>query len=144
MPSIQEVIERGVAAFNAHDAKSLEADLADDCTVSAPGGMTYRGRAQCMEFQRVWWDGFPDAKANPTKIHYAGSVAVEEGVFEGTHTGTLKSPMGDVPPTGRKVRGEYVSVFDVRDGKVVAQRLTFDRLLLLEQLGLVPAQTATR
>jgi len=144
MASIQELLERGTIAFNAHDAKALEADMADDCTVTAPGGMNFRGKAECAAFNQVWWDAFPDARVTPTTIHYAGPVAIEEGVFEGTHTGVFRTPMGDIQATGRKVRGEYVSVFEVRDGKVAAQRLTFDRMQLLEQLGLVPAQTATR
>jgi ketosteroid isomerase-like protein len=65
--------------------------------------------------------------------------AFEHGTFTGTHDGVLRSPAGDVPPTGRAVRVPYLQVLRVRDGKPVSFRLMFDRQELLEQLGLAPA-----
>ena len=47
----------------------------------------------------------------------------------GTHDG--------VAATGRSVCLDYVRVVEVRDGKHVSLDLMFDRLLMLEQLGLV-------
>jgi ketosteroid isomerase-like protein len=64
--------------------------------------------------------------------------AVEEGTFTGTHNGVLHGPAGDVPPTGRPVKVDYVNVLRFKDGKHVSFNLMFDRLAMLEQLGLVP------
>jgi ketosteroid isomerase-like protein len=50
--------------------------------------------------------------------------------------------MGEVPPTGRFVRLGYVQVLRFRDGKHTSFHLMFDRLLMLEQLGLVPTREA--
>jgi ketosteroid isomerase-like protein len=72
-----------------------------------------------------------------------GDVAVEEGVFTGTHDGVLRTPAGDVAPTGRRVAVAYLQVLRFRDGKHVSFNLMFDRLLMLEQLGLVPAPAGT-
>ena len=68
-----------------------------------------------------------------------GDVAIEEGTFTGTHDGVLRSPAGDIPPTGRPVCVDYIQVLRFRDGKHASFSLMFDRLLMLEQLGLVPA-----
>jgi ketosteroid isomerase-like protein len=73
------------------------------------------------------------------RLHVIDDVAVEEGTFTGTHGGVLRSPMGDVPPTGRSVRVDYIQVLRFRDGKHSSFNLMFDRLLMLEQLGLIPA-----
>jgi len=73
-------------------------------------------------------------------MHITGDVAVEEGTFTGTHNGILHSPAGDVPPTGRPVTVDYIQVLRFRDGKYVSFNLMYDRLLLLEQLGLIRAQ----
>jgi ketosteroid isomerase-like protein len=43
-----------------------------------------------------------------------------------------------VPPTGRGVAVDYIQVLRFRDGKHVSFNLMFDRLLMLEQLGLLP------
>ena len=56
---------------------------------------------------------------------------VEEGTFRGTHDGVAR--------TGRPVCVEIVRVVEVRDGRQVSLDLTFDRLVMLEQLGLAPA-----
>jgi ketosteroid isomerase-like protein len=49
---------------------------------------------------------------------------------------------GDVPPTGRSVNVDYIQVLRFRDGKHCSFNLMFDRLLMLEQLGLIPAAAA--
>ena len=70
------------------------------------------------------------------------AVIVEEGTFTGTHRGVLHSPAGDIPPTGRRVTVDYIHVLRYRDGQHISFNLMFDRLLMLEQLGLVPAPAA--
>ena len=47
--------------------------------------------------------------------------------------------MGDVPPTGRAVSLDYIQVLRFRDGKHASFNLMFDRLPMLEQLGLIPS-----
>jgi ketosteroid isomerase-like protein len=72
-------------------------------------------------------------------IHILDDLAVEEGRFTGTHNGVLRTPTGDIPPTGRSVSLDYIQVLRFRDGKHISFSLMFDRLLMLEQLDLVPA-----
>jgi ketosteroid isomerase-like protein len=50
--------------------------------------------------------------------------------------------MGDVSPTGRAVRIAYIQVLRFRAGKHISFNLMFDRLSILEQLGLIPASGA--
>ena len=69
---------------------------------------------------------------------------MEEGTFNGTHDGVLHNPAGDLPPTGRSVSLEYIQVLRFRDGKHVSFNLMFDRLEMLEQLGLLPAPAPAR
>ncbi len=72
-------------------------------------------------------------------MHIDGDIAVEEGTFTGTHHGTLPSPAGDIAPTGRPVAVDYIHALRYRDGQHVSFNLLFDRLQMLEQLGLIPA-----
>ena len=64
---------------------------------------------------------------------------IVEGVFTGTHNGTLKTPMGDVPATGKKVSGEYIQIFDVDRGLVKKVHMVYDQVQLMTQLGMAPA-----
>ena len=133
----REAFERGTDTFNAHDIDGFTEVLADDVVVVAPGPVRGEGRAACAAFFESWFGAFPDAHVEVHELHVLGDVAVEEGTFTGTHDGVLQSPTGAVPPTGRSVRLDYIQVLHFRDGRHVSFNLMFDRLLMLEQLGLV-------
>jgi steroid delta-isomerase-like uncharacterized protein len=137
--TVREAFERGTETFNAHDIDGFAEVLADDVVFEAPGGLRGEGKAACIEFYGSWFGAFPDAHVDVHRLHIIDDVAVEEGTFTGTHNGVLQGPMGDVPPTGRPVRIGYIQVLRFRDGKHVSFNLLFDRLSMLEQLGLIPA-----
>ena len=136
--TVREVFERGTEAFNAHDIDGFAQLLAEDVTFQAPGGLHGKGKASCAEFYRSWFDAFPDAHVEVHGVHIINDVAVEEGTFTGTQNGVLRGPQGDVPPTGRRVKVDYIQVLRFRDRKHVCFNLMFDRLSMLEQLGIIP------
>jgi ketosteroid isomerase-like protein len=140
--TVREAFQLGTDTFNAHDLDGFAAVLADDVVFEAPGGLRGEGKAACAAFFGSWFDAFPDARVDVHGLHVIGDVAVEEGIFTGTHDGVLAGPTGDTPPTGRSVRIDYLQVLRFRDGKHVSFNLMFDRLQLLEQLGLVPVPAA--
>jgi len=137
--TVREAFEKGTDTFNAHDIDGFTSVLADDVVYQAPGGISGQGKAACAQFFAGWWDAFPDAHIDVHAVHIAGDIAVEEGTFTGTHHGTLHSPAGDIAPTGRQVAVDYIHVLRYRDGKHASFNLLFDRLAMLEQLGLLPA-----
>lgn len=135
----REAFEKGTATFNAHDIEGFMKVLADDVVFKAPGGIHGEGKAACAAFFGGWFTAFPDAHVEVQAVHIIDAVAVEEGTFTGTHNGVLHGPTGDIPSTGRPVKVDYIQVLRFRDGKHVSFNLMFDRLLMLEQLGIVPA-----
>jgi hypothetical protein len=134
----REAFERGTATFNAHDLDGFAEVLADQVVFKAPGGIEGEGKAACAAFFGSWFTAFPDARVEVLAVYIVDDVAVEEGKFMGTHNGVLHGPMGDVPPTRRSVEVDYIQVLRFRDGKHVSFNLMFDRLMMLEQLGLIP------
>ena len=142
--TVREVFKRGTESFNAHDMDGFAAVLADDVVFEAPGGMRGAGKPACVQFYGSWLNAFPDAHLDVHRVHIIDDVAVEEGTFTGTHNGVLHAPTGDIPPTGRPVRIGYIHVLRFRDGKHVSFNLMFDRLSMLEQLGVIPASAPTR
>lgn len=136
MTTTLECFERGTKSFNTHDVEGFAAVLADDVVFEAPGGMRGQGKSACAGFFSGWWAAFPDAHVEVHDLHIIDDVAVEVGTFTGTHHGILHTPAGDLPPTGRPVRVGYTQILRFRDGRHAAFRLMFDRLEMLEQLGL--------
>jgi len=140
--TVREAFEKGTETFNAHDIDGFTSVLADDVTCRAPGGIVSHGKAACAEFFAHWFGAFPDAHVDVHAVHITADVAVEEGTFTGTHHGVLHGPAGDIPPTGRPIAVDYIQVLRFRGGRHVSFNLMYDQLLLLEQLGLIPAPAA--
>lgn len=132
------VIERGLKAFNAHDMEALARDSAPDIEATAPGDIKLKGPQALKEYNQNFVNAFPDARIEAKNIFTQGNHVTVEGVFSGTHNGTLKTPMGDIPATGRKVKGEFIQVFDVDRGLVKRDSLMYDQVQLMTQLGLAP------
>lgn len=131
----RRVYERHVAAFNAKDA---DADpWSQDAEFDGPG-MQARGRGEVLGIARVFWDAFPDARNEVGRLISDGPIVSAEGTFSGTHTGSLMTPQGEVPPTGRHVEFRWSATCETRDGELVSEHLYFDQLELLTQLGLAP------
>jgi predicted ester cyclase len=133
------VAERGLKAFNAHDMEALARDSAPDIEATAPGDIKLKGPQAVKEYNQNFVTAFPDARVEAKNIFTAGNTVIVEGVFTGTHGGTLKTPMGDVPATGRKVRGEYIQILEVDRGLVKRDNLLYDQVQLMTQLGMAPA-----
>jgi ketosteroid isomerase-like protein len=63
-------------------------------------------------------------------------VVLYEFVEEGTHTGPLMTPAGEVMGTGRHFRIDGTGVLELRDGRIASERVYFDPARFLGQLGL--------
>jgi ketosteroid isomerase-like protein len=137
--TVRETFDKSTIAFNAHDIDGFADLVADDAVFSAPGGVSGAGKQACTEFFAGWLSAFPDAHVAVHDLYICDDVAIEEGTFAGTHQGALRTPAGDVPATGNQVAIDYVHSIRFRDGKQVAFDLMYDRLQLLEQLGLIAA-----
>ena len=57
--------------------------------------------------------------------------------WEGTHRGTFNN----IPPTERRVHQEGMVMYRLENGKVTAARPIFDRMGVLQQLGVLPGKT---
>jgi ketosteroid isomerase-like protein len=140
----RESFERGTSTFNAHDLDGFAEVMAEDVVFTAPGGIGGQGKAACVAFFSGWYSAFSDAHVEVNRVHFIDDIVIEEGTFSGTHDGVLHTPSGDLAPTGRAVSVPYIHTLRYREGLHASFDLMFDRLLMLEQLGLVPAPAATQ
>ena len=138
MISPKETADRHVNAFNEKDLEKFVGNESPDIEFVIPGGITLRGRDQVREYMKLFWSAFPDLKVAAVYQVVADDTVVTEQTFSGTHTGTLRTPMGDIPATGKRVQGRQVAVQRVKDGRIWSEHLYFDQMEFLAALGLVP------
>lgn len=138
MGHAREIGAQFVEAFNAHDESRIRELNAEDAVVEAPGDVRAEGREAATEYGMGWLNAFPDARLNVHNELEADDVIVQEFTFEGTHTATLSSPAGEIPPTQRKLRGRGVQILRVEGSVIAETRLYFDQVQVMTQLGLMP------
>lgn len=133
------VVERLVAAISAHDLEAAARLTAPESELTAPGDVNVKGTQPIKEFNKNWITAFPDAKIETQALFAQGDQVALKAQFVGTHDGTLKTPMGDVPATGKKVRGDFLELFEIDRGLIKKAHLMFDQVQLMTQLGMAPA-----
>ena len=140
MSEATAIVRNFFDALNAHDLSRVEALLHPDFTNSGPDGLVaVNGPKDMAAFVGMYFAAFPDFHDEVLHLHAAGdSTVVAEVIVSGTHRGDL---MG-IPPTGRKVVQPVCNVWEVRDGKVFAEREYYDPAVMLAQLGVIPAPPA--
>src|SRR5436189_5787713 len=138
MPDTRMAFDAWLEAFNAHDEAAVRAATADDCVFEGPGGVRLEGGDAVAGYAQVWLNAFSDSKLEADTVVVDGDWVAMTGTFTGTHDGTLSSPGGDVPATGRRLEGRCAQVVRFSDGKSVEERLYFDQIDVLTQLGLMP------
>jgi steroid delta-isomerase-like uncharacterized protein len=126
--------------FNARDVDRVAAVCADDFTLEdIPAGLTLHGPAGMRLWLQTWLDAAPDAWATVERIFGEGSWVATEHHGTATHTGPLRTPTGEIPPTGRRLDLWFSENFEVRDGKLRRMRVYYDGGAVMRQLGLFPA-----
>jgi predicted ester cyclase/heme-degrading monooxygenase HmoA len=135
----RSLIERDIELWNTRDRAGWNA-LADlyRLEVHAPGGVHLSGQDAADTIWAMWHEAFPDNRLEIVSIHADDRGGVHEGRFVGTHTGTLRTPSGEIAPTGRSLDARFCSIYEVDNGKITSTHLYFDQADLVAQLGLAP------
>lgn len=136
MAGTGDVVRRHIDAFNARDVAGEP--WAADAEMTAPGA-SVSGREAVLGFLDVFHEAFPDGRLVSEKLIVDGDSAAVEGRFAGRHDGILRTPGGDVPPTGRPVDFRWAAAYEVRGEELLSEHLYFDQQELLLQLGLLPS-----
>ncbi len=101
-----------------------------DLTLSGPEGL----RAFMMGFKVP----FPDLEVTVVQQVADGDHVVNECTWNGTHTGPLQSPKGEIPPSGKRVSAaRFCEVWTFRAGKLARLVNYQDVSTWLRQLDLV-------
>ena len=131
-------------AWNARDFDRIAESMTPDAKITVMGtGQTFNGPDGSREFSSMWAVPFPDGTCTVERVIADGDDVVVVYTGRGTHTGTLTTPMGTIPATGRAITLQLCDVLEFKDGKISSQRQYLDTASLLAQLGVGAGQTAT-
>ncbi len=141
--STLKIIREVFMAFDAHDLDRFRALLSPEAVMQDASGQIVQGPDQIVAGVSVMLEAFPDLRVTITNAFANGEHGVVEVMRQGIHTGPLRLPDREVPPTGRSLRLPESAVFEVRDGRIAAMRVYTDQLTGMMQLGLLAPEGGT-
>lgn len=138
-----ELIRSSYDAWNNRDFDFMEEHVLPDVTMTMMGsGQVLQGMDGVRTYGEQWAQAFPDGTATVDTLIAQGDHVVVEFTGRGTHTGTLTTPMGDIPATGRSVTLHFLDIYEFSGDKVRAQRTYLDTGSLMAQLGITAGTSA--
>ena len=97
-----------------------------------PTNEVYVGEKEVELFLAEGMAAFPDFHFETHHIHHAEDAVIVETTFQGTHLGSWRG----IPPTGKSVSYRMCNVFVFEGDDLVCERINFDLLTVLTQLGI--------
>jgi steroid delta-isomerase-like uncharacterized protein len=120
--------------WNRWDLAVADEILAEDVRFRGSRGATLRGRAAVTTYVDETRAAFPDWHNQVDELVAAGDRVMARLTWTGTHEG----PLGDLAPTGRRVRYEGAGLFRVAHGRIVDAWIVGDTYAFWKDLGQVP------
>ena len=94
----------------------------------------FDGEDQVREYYRRSRSAFPDQRNEIISLRQAGDAVITEFWLLGTHKGPLKTPAGEMPPTGKPFKVRMCAIFEFEGEKIVCERIYFDSMSMMRQL----------
>jgi steroid delta-isomerase-like uncharacterized protein len=101
-------------------------------------GDVYDGPEEVSAYFEESRRAFPDQRNELLALHHSDDAVIVEAIIRGTHKGPLRS----LPPTGREWESRICAMFLFEEDKLLCERVYFDQLTVLEQLGIARNPTS--
>jgi steroid delta-isomerase-like uncharacterized protein len=97
-----------------------------------PTGQVIEGEEEVITYHKNQRAAFPDQRHEKVKFHVSDdNTIIAEFDLLGTNLGEFYGK----PPTGKSFRAPVIAVFSFKGEKIVSERVYFDTLTMLTQIG---------
>jgi steroid delta-isomerase-like uncharacterized protein len=132
---IKRIVDSVIQLWNTGNpdvAKQLYSDDAQrfDPNQPEPG----RGSQEIARYVAEVRTGYPDFKLEINDKVFEDNRLVTHWTCTGTHKGEFQG----IPATGKRINISGLALARIENGKVAEEHVYFDRLAMLEQLGIAP------
>jgi predicted ester cyclase len=113
--------------------------VADDYKGHEVDGMEIANADTLVDWFKGQWAAFPDMKMQPQMVFASGKNLLAVGLVTGTHTGPLKTPMGEIPATNKKIGMMFFHRIQIGENGGAAEEWVYnDPGTMMFQLGQAP------
>ncbi len=121
-------------SFNNRDLNAWVSVVAPNAEFNYPG-FRATNRDAALAYNAPFLAAFSDLHFQYHFLMIDGNRTVVKLTGRGTHDGPLVTPAGTFPATGRRIHVDGISVVESRDGQIVVEETYWDRIGMLEQMG---------
>jgi steroid delta-isomerase-like uncharacterized protein len=132
----EAIVREHMESENVHDFDTTIGTFAHPRYEIVPTDEVYDGESEVRRYFAETRAAFPDQRNELVALHHADDAVIVEFDLLGTHLGPLRG----IPATGRSFRTRMTAFFIFAGERIACERVYFDQLSILGQLGLVPGQ----
>jgi steroid delta-isomerase-like uncharacterized protein len=129
------LVRRCFDELNKANLKVLDEVCAPDYIAHFPGTPGPMDREAIKPVWGAFFAAFPDLQHSIEDLFAEGDKVALRMVIRGTHRGDFQG----IPPTGKTITLASINIMRCAGGKIVEQRVEYDALGMLQQLGVIPA-----
>jgi steroid delta-isomerase-like uncharacterized protein len=136
-PMSTDIVSRLVAAWNSAKIASIAGLYSEDAVMKHAMMGNVNGRAAIAEAEGPMFAAFSGIEWRSVRSFASDGWVAVEFVVKATNTGSLPTPNGMLPPTGKTLVLEGVSLLRLdAQGLIAKERRYFDTMSFFKQLGL--------
>ena len=128
----ERIVREHMETESRHDFRATVATFSHPRYEIIPTGEVHDGTEQVAAFLNESHAAFPDFRIETLTLHHSDDAVIAEVQFHGTQTGAWRG----LPATNRKVRYKMCNVFVFEGANLVCERVYFDLLTVLRQVGI--------
>jgi ketosteroid isomerase-like protein len=132
----EAILRSHMEGENVHDYDAVMATFSHPRYELIGTGAVFDGDAQVRRYFEVSRTPFPDQHNELIALHHTDDGILTEFWLMGTHTGPLNAGGEVIAPTGKTFRVRMAALFLFDDKGIIAERVWFDQLSILAQLGI--------
>jgi steroid delta-isomerase-like uncharacterized protein len=132
---IQRYLTDALEAVKRGNVNATDEFLAEDATFYDPGRPPSIGREAQKQRGVGLLAGFPDVRFVIEDLIAEGDKVVARWTMRATHSG----PFMGLPPTGKQIAMNGITIYRLTNGQIGEARSELDQMGLLQQLGVMPA-----
>ena len=134
----EAIVREHMESENRHDFDTTISTFEHPRYELVPTGDVFDGEQAVRDYFAESRAAFPDQRNELLALHHAEDAVIAEFDLLGTHLGRLRA----LPPTGRSFRCRMAACFLFEGEQLVCERVYFDQLTIMRQLGLAHEPTS--
>ena len=128
----EAVVREHMESENVHDFDITIGTFSHPRYEIVPTGEVFDGEVAVRRYFLETRTAFPDQRNELIALHHADDAVIVEFDLKGTHRGPLRG----IPPTGQEFTCRTLALFIFDGDRIVCERVYFDALTILAQLGI--------